>query len=97
MSVLIKGVEMPKEGELLCIDIHPDGKVCIDMDLHCKQIATAVPVPPHGDLIDRDELSVFSWKENDVVEDSFDSGVLFVLDCVDALPTIIEAEECDNG
>lgn len=52
MSVLIKGMEMPKDGELLCINIYPDGKVCVNLDLDCKQIATAVPVPPHGQLID---------------------------------------------
>lgn len=52
MSILIHGIEMPKDGELLCINIHPDGKVCIGLDLDCEQIATAIPVPPHGDLID---------------------------------------------
>lgn len=56
MSVLVKGMEMPKDGELLCISIYPDEKVCINLDLLCRQIATAVPVPPHGDLIDADKL-----------------------------------------
>ncbi len=56
MSILIKGMEMPKDGEMLCINIYPDGKVCIDLDLKCKQIATAVPVPTHGALMDRDDF-----------------------------------------
>lgn len=50
MSILIKGVEIPKDGEMLFLDIYPDGKVCIISDLDCRQIATAVPVPPHGRL-----------------------------------------------
>lgn len=56
MSILIKGVEMPTDGELLCINIHPDGKVCINLDLECEKVGEAVPVPPHGRLIDADAL-----------------------------------------
>lgn len=58
MSILIRGMEMPKDGELLCIDIHPDGKVCINLDLSCEKVGTAIPVPPHGDLIERDALGI---------------------------------------
>ena len=54
MSILIKGVEMPKDGELLCINIHPDGKVCINLDLECEKVGEAIPVPPHGRLIIKD-------------------------------------------
>lgn len=50
-----------------------------------------IEVPPHGDLIDRNELGVMSWKE-DEVEDSFDAGVMFVLDHADGLPAIIEED-----
>ena len=54
MSILIKGMKMPKEDELLCIRIYPSGKVTIDMDLQCKWVAEAVEVLNHGDLIDRE-------------------------------------------
>jgi hypothetical protein len=50
-------MEMPTDGEFLCINVYPDGKVCINLDLDCKQVATAVPVPPHGRLIDADALT----------------------------------------
>lgn len=43
MSILIRGLEMPQGEEMLCINVYPDGKVCIDLDLHCKRVATAVP------------------------------------------------------
>jgi len=55
-----------------------------------------VPVPPHGDLIDRDECEVLSWKA-DEVEDSFDAGVLFVLERIDEMPTIIPAKPEEEG
>ena len=56
MSILITGLDMPKDGEQLCININPDGKVCINLDLSCEKVGTAVPVPPHGRLIDADEF-----------------------------------------
>ena len=52
MSVYIPGISMPKEGGALCIIIHHDGKVCHFFDLQGERIATAVPVPPHGPLVD---------------------------------------------
>ena len=40
--IVIDGFDMPKgEDSRLCIDIYPSGKVCIDLDLELKQIATA--------------------------------------------------------
>lgn len=56
MGVYIENIEMPKDEEMLCVNIYPDGKVCINLDLECKRIATAVSVPPHGRSIDADEL-----------------------------------------
>ncbi len=55
-GVYIRGLQMPKDGEIVCIDIHPDGKVSINLDLKCRQIATAIPVPGHGKLVDVDKL-----------------------------------------
>lgn len=86
MSILIKGLEMPKTGELLCIDILPDGKVYIHLALKNKQIATAVPVPPHGRLIDADAL------DNTLGIEDRDDWVHWTLE---AAPTIIPAEKED--
>ena len=49
MSILIKGMEMPKENAI-CVVIFPDGKVTSQFGV--PHLGTAVPVPPHGDLID---------------------------------------------
>lgn len=53
MSILIKGMEMPKENAI-CVVIFPDGEVTSQFGV--PHLGTAVPVPPHGDLIDRDEM-----------------------------------------
>lgn len=103
MGVYIKGVEMPTNGEILCINIHPDGKVCIALDLECKQIATAVPVPPHGRLIDADALDIYrreeqAWHDyeqnpdNEYLEGVKD-GLHEAAKQLSVAPTIIPAEE----
>lgn len=60
MSVLIKGLQFPKDNAIAVV-IHPDGTaysskmfagVCTEYLTDCS----AVPVPPHGRLIDADEL-----------------------------------------
>ena len=48
MSILIKGMEMPKEGCYHRICINPDGTVPIEGGMY-----EAIPVPPHGDLIEK--------------------------------------------
>ena len=86
MGVYIKGIEIPTEGEHLCINIYPDSKVCINLDLDCKQITTAVSVPPHGRLIDADALLddlLFPSKQ-------FEQGMR---ELIGDAPTVIEAEE----
>lgn len=56
MSILIKGMEMPKRGEsCLVITITPDGEVyknVYDASFKVNQLGEAISVPPHGDLID---------------------------------------------
>lgn len=58
MDILIKDMQMPTGDEMLCINIFPDGKVTSHFDLRCAPVAKAVPVPPHGDLIERDALTI---------------------------------------
>lgn len=81
MSILIKGVEMPKLGELLVIEIHPDGKVSYNLDLKTRKIATAIPVPDHGRLGDLDELN----KSFDTVLSRYDAGLIDNLTCINML------------
>ena len=46
-------MEMPTSPVLFCI--HPDGKVFADLEGNWREYK-AVPVPPHGRLIDADAL-----------------------------------------
>ena len=73
MGVYIKGVEMPTKKNGAVLIIYPNGK-CAFEDGKTYQ---AVPVPPHGDLIDRDALPTSRVEWEDIVN----------------APTIIEAEE----
>lgn len=60
MSILIKGMEMPKEGSWVTLRVFPDGQCFIyswhGNDFDFMEYLTAATVPPHGDLIDRDAL-----------------------------------------
>ena len=53
MSVLIKGVKMPKDGEVIDLVITSDGVVRA-YDNENEKIGEAVELPDHGDLIDRE-------------------------------------------
>ena len=61
MSILIKGMEMPKDNTVL-LRIYPKDKLNelyveqLDIDGDTLNEYWAVPVPPHGALMDRDEF-----------------------------------------
>ena len=95
MSILIKGIDMPKEGEHIVTLIKSNGKcsywkqeteygICEPM-----QTVEAIQIPtPHGRLIDGDEFK--SW-----VDDWYDCTDIgnIVESWIDERPTILEAEE----
>ena len=71
MSILIRGMEMPKScrecrfcnGQAdtdygVCAWCSVDGKA---RDAYTRQDCPLVPVPEHGDLIDRDALAEDGW------------------------------------
>lgn len=84
MSILIKGMEMPKAGNWITVRIYYEG-TCAEPNWQgdCRYMkgCEAVPVPPHGRLIDADALPRFGGRK----------GLIHASD-VDAAPTIIEAE-----
>ena len=87
-DILIRNIEMPPKGQMLVI--FPDGTiyVCFNgMREHLAQ-TKAVPVPPHGDLIDRDALKTkHHW-----TDDYYETEYVEVED-IDAAPVIISASE----
>ena len=89
MGVFIKGMEMPKDDNWITVRIYPDG-TCGRPDAYgdCALYngAKAVPVPPHGDLIDRDALETDTeWDDR---EDGYISYSRVAIECA---PTIIES------
>lgn len=92
MSILIKGMEMPTSGELLVI-ITPNGEV-----RYKKSVAstwdrtTVVPVPPHGDLIDRKAIYLTDF-EIAMCNGNYKEGMKMLLEKIESAPTIIPAEE----
>lgn len=83
-DILIRGLSMPKEtGDLLCINIHPNGNVTINLDLECKPVAKAVELPPHGDLIDRDKIRY---------TELYGGVEVTAANRIDSLPVVVPAE-----
>lgn len=100
MSILIKGMEMPTGERPVHIEIHRDGTV-IQWKLYESDeiIGTAVEVPPHGRLINADLLGNIlkdraeaEWNKN-VSPLSWSYAYECLMDILDDMPTVIEAEE----
>ena len=93
MSILIKGMEMPKS----CAFCRFNGAYCYakgDEDAHSIMPCPLVPVPSHGDLISRDELEVVvetHYKHHKISR--YDRDLLLHYLDVEMAPTIIPAEE----
>lgn len=90
-DILIKGMEMPKDVTLLAIS--PDGTVDIisgQPDLSWKTLKDkAISVPPHGRLVDADEMRD-EWLINGENEYVYDTNAF--LESIDNQPTVIPAE-----
>ena len=86
MSILIKGMEMP--DKVTTIVIFPEGKARVfRQDIDHDEWLTAIEVPKHGDLIDRDAIP-YIFGSTHATE--YDTVTKFV---INKLPTIVEAED----
>lgn len=89
MSVLVKGMEMPDTGWITTIVIYPDGSVRTKRQDPLPY--TAVPIPPHGDLIDRGKIGYFKDECN---LSDFDFAYRSQ---IDSMPIIIPAEKGEES
>lgn len=93
MSIILKGVDLPKEGEVKVIDMYGDGSIFVDNGTEYKMCpqGSAIQIPEgHGRLIDEKEVKKMS---HDVI---LGNGAKHR--CIDATrmyeaPTILESEE----
>lgn len=93
MSILIKGLDMPKDYWYLDLVITSDGVVRFYGDEEEVQIAEAVELPDHGDLIDRDavEEDIFECHDTDIF------GSDYIHYCLRDAPVVIPAERSEDG
>ena len=93
MGVYIKGMEMPKDGHWGTVSIpfyiHGDGSVS---DSKGHIIGSAVHIPPHGDLVDRDVLK----KQGYFFPCAIGTECAIPLRALREAPTVIQAEPCNN-
>ena len=96
MSLILKGIDIPKEGEWLEVIIKPTKEVIVDTiryrdnALLKTEYGLVIQIPEdHGRLIDGDELVKHLRKDPlfDLVERYGVSGV------IESRPVILEAEE----
>ena len=89
MDILIKGMEMPNNCEII-IRIDEKGEVYV-YDQYPTKLYKAIPVPPHGRLIDANALFEEIYKEWGFTADASDCSVLMQL--INDAPTIIPADK----
>ena len=100
MSLIIKGIDLPKEGEDITLEINHKGEVRVystelketDTDTEAIQIPT-----PHGRLVDADDIKakcineVFESMGTVAITDPYPDDEW--ADDICDVPTILEAEE----
>ena len=92
MSILIKGMEMPKRG--MVVNIYADGRVTNHFDEFGTTIGKAVPVPTHGDLIGREWLiDIALHLMNTAKNDDIANGVKWLWQYIIEAPTVIPADK----
>lgn len=105
MSVIVKSIKIPRNC-LECNLTNEDddfGRCCLFTGIPCLNIGRQDKCPlieiptPHGRLIDADVIDYRNDAMHDgtghlVVADNFMNGVLWINDCIDNTPTVIEAE-----
>ena len=101
MSVLVKGMEMPEK-----CDYCPfyDDSAYGDCTITHKMVDYAtkpddcplISIPPHGDLIDRDELLSQYGGPIWTAKTDYAEGLRDVVADIKNAPTIIEAEPCND-
>ena len=92
MSLILKGIDMPKKGKTIRLEIEDDGTIWQE-GYNIKgrlQTAQAIQIPtPHGRLIDASELIKSYMRGTKTgIDDFYDT-----IDIIDNAPTILEAEE----
>lgn len=99
MSIILKGIDMPKEGEWLSVIIKPTKEVIVDTirygdyALLKTEYGLAIQIPRvHGRLVDADDMQDKAYKRyfNNTISSY---GMFEVNRAIDNAPTILEGED----
>lgn len=95
MGIYLTNMEMPKNGSWKTIRIYYDG-TCAEPnwqgDCTFMQGCEAVPIPEHGDLIERKAVGLTDF-EIVMCDGDYKEGMKMLLEKIESAPTIIPAEE----
>lgn len=89
MNIYIGGIETLKAGDEISISENVDGILYARLCPNSRVWHKVIVVPPHGRLIDADDLREY-WLENGENEHIYDANAF--LDLIDDASTIIEAK-----
>ena len=98
MSILIKGMKMPKEGFSVVVDLWNNGKAYV-YGTGNAEMYEAIELPDHGDLIDRDKLKHGFCVEctlypDNCLGENCDWGSIYH---IEHAPVVIPAERSKDG
>lgn len=99
MSIILKGIDLPKEGEEITLAIFHDGDI-VSYKYWLPKEAEAIQIPKgHGRLIDGNKLraTLRRWTEDEWNQKTSPVSWAYayedIIDLIDNAPTILEAEE----
>lgn len=93
MSILIKDMEIPEGCSALTLKVWPDGQVEIfDADGEWKT-SKAIPVPPHGRLIDADALIERMFDQLVAKTMMFGGQYVYTKEEINNAPTVIPSDK----
>ena len=90
MSILIKGMEMPKDKEII-LRIDEEGQVYNIYGEYPTKIYEDIEIPPHGRLIDADALNELIDSGDDIDFSEVPETKYAIMQMVDEQDTILEA------
>ena len=101
MGIYLPNMEMPKNHNHITITIWSNGTASYALHDRGESLvdfrnAEVVPVPPHGDLIDRDEMreTIKPWSPEDEMNGcTFDTVKKLMHTMISQAPVVIPAEE----
>lgn len=90
MDILIKGLDMPKYGDILYLAIDSDCNVVKNESIGFKKYE-AIPIPEHDDLVSRKAILSYFKTVYEMGADMDYEDAVAIVSNEKAIPTILEA------